>query len=51
MTNRHKDELEKELEVLMTMKMTNKTTLPIETKDNLDKGGLFHFFKKNLSTL
>ena len=50
-TNRHKDELERELEVLMTMKMRNKTTLPIEIKDNLDEGRLFLFFKKNLSTL
>ena len=40
-TNRHKDELEKELEVLMAMKMTDKSSLPKEIKDHLDEGGLF----------
>ena len=41
--NRHKDELQKELEVLMTMKMTDKSSLPKEIKDYLDEGGLFLF--------
>ena len=45
-TNRHKDALEKELEVLMAMKMTDKSTLPKEIKDHLDEGGLFFFERR-----
>ena len=40
-TSRHKDELERELEVLMAMKMADKSLLPKEIKDHLDEGGLF----------
>ena len=35
------DELERELEVLIAMKMTDKRSLPKEIKDHLDEGGLF----------
>ena len=40
-TDRHKEELERELEVLLAMKMSDKSSLPSEIRDHLDEGGLY----------
>ena len=45
-TDRHKEELENELEVLYAMKMNDKSSLPSELKEHLDEGGLY-FLKED----
>ena len=40
-TDSHKEELERELEVLMAIKMSDKSSLPSEIRDHLDEGGLY----------
>lgn len=40
-TDCHKEQLEKELEVLLAMKMDDKSSLPSELRDHLDEGGLY----------
>ena len=39
-TDTHREELERELEVLMAMKMSDKSSLPSEIRDHLDEGDL-----------
>ena len=41
MTDKHKKELQKELNILLAMKMVDKSSLPSEIKDHLDEGGLY----------
>lgn len=40
-TDKHKEELQKELNILLAMKMVDKSSLPSEIKDHLDEGGLY----------
>ena len=40
-TDRHKVELERELEVLAAMRMRDKSSLPSELREHLDEGGLY----------
>ncbi|XP_044169420.1 uncharacterized protein LOC122953555, partial [Acropora millepora] len=45
-TDRHREELENELEVLYAIKMNDKSWLPLDLKEHLDEGGL-HFLKED----
>ena len=45
-TDRHKEELENELEVLYAVKMYDKSLLPSELKEHSDEGGLY-FLKED----
>lgn len=40
-TDTHREELERELEVLMAMKMSDKSSLPSKIRDHLGEGGLY----------
>lgn len=48
-TDRHKEELENELEVLFAMKMNDKSSLPSELKEHLDEGGLYFLKEEFIS--
>ena len=45
-TDRHKEELVNDLEVLFAMRMNDKSSLPSELREHLDEGGLY-FLKED----